>query len=128
MKTEAWTSSYTIERLKRELATTITTASSTKTDLLADLCGCEQYGYKIESRKYYHQAYHFLKTGHLATVPNFLISMKDLEVSLLSELANLDNDDRNFVLKQAVGRIFEDINSRLYHVTVSKLLEVQLVD
>ena len=54
--------------------------------------------------------------------------MTDLEPSLITELGTLDNEDRNFVLKQAVGGIFEDINSRFYHVSISKLLEVELVD
>jgi hypothetical protein len=56
------------------------------------------------------------KIGHLASVPKFLISMHDLEPSLLCELAGLDNEDRNFVLKQGVGRMFEDINSRLWSI------------
>jgi len=38
----------------------------------------------------------------------------------------LDEKDKKFVLKQAVGRIFEDINFDLYHDSISANLEVIL--
>jgi len=42
-------------------------------------------------------------------------------------LSQLDEKDRRFVLKQAVGRIFEDINFNLYHDSISTNLEIVLV-
>ncbi|MDP9197333.1 MAG: hypothetical protein M3O24_02070 [Thermoproteota archaeon] len=116
---------YLIQTVKHGLAMVV--IGGVVTDLL-DWYKEEDKNKAIDFRKYYNQAYHFLKIGHLERVPKFLISMQDLEPSLLRELANLDNENRNFVLKQAVGRIFEDINSRLYHASISKLLEVELVD
>ena len=53
--------------------------------------------------------------------------VSDLLPELLKELSILDKKDRKFVLKQAVGRIFEDINSELYHNSISRVLEVRLV-
>jgi hypothetical protein len=44
------------------------------------------------------------------------------------ELYHLDEKDRKFVLKQAVSRIFEDININLYHDSISANLEVVLVN
>ncbi len=128
---EISTLDYLIQTIKHDLA--IIVSGGVQTDSLSDWCQCKNrdpWPDVTELRKYYHQAYHYLKIGAFASerVPKFLISMQDLEPSLLRELANLDNEDRNFVLKQAVGRIFEDINSRLYHVSISKLLEVELVD
>ena len=46
---------------------------------------------------------------------------------MIYELNQLDENDRKFVLKQAVGRIFEDINFDLYHNSISANLEVVLV-
>jgi hypothetical protein len=37
--------------------------------------------------------------------------------TFLGVLRVLDKRDRSFVLKQAVGRIFEDINSKLYPIS-----------
>ena len=44
------------------------------------------------------------------------------------ELSQLDEKDRTFVLKQAVGGIFEDINFDLYHDSISANLKVILVN
>ena len=60
-------------------------------------------------------------------IPLYLISMQDMKPSLLREIAELETEIK-LVLKQAVGHIFEDINSHLYHISISKLLEVELVD
>ncbi len=121
-----------IETIKHELAMTV--ISGVKTDSLSSWCQCHDRGTGAQLPlviwKYYHQAQHFFKIGAFAPemVPTYLISMQDLTPSLLCELADLSYEDRNFVLKQAVGAIFEDINSRLYHISVSKLLEVALID
>lgn len=44
------------------------------------------------------------------------------------ESGKLDEQDRKFVLKQAVSEIFEDINFKLYHDSISANLEVVLVN
>lgn len=129
-KIEVSTLDYLVHKIKHDIAIV---TGGTKTDLLSDWCQCKNrnpWPDVVEVRKYYHQAYHYFKIGAFASdrVPKFRISMQDLEPSILRELAYLDNEDWNFVLKQAVGRIFEDINSRLYHVSISKLLEIELVD
>ena len=129
---EISTLDYLIHKIKHDLA--IFVISGTKTDMLADWCQCRDRKttafIPLVIWKYYHQAMHFFKIGAFDSkmIPRYLISMQDLNPSILRELAALDNEDRNFVLKQAVGHIFEDINSRLYHISISKLLEVELVD
>jgi hypothetical protein len=63
--------------------------------------------------------------GACKPVPKFIINLSDLTHELKKELADLDIATRNFVIKQSVGRIFEDINSRLYHNSISRVLEVK---
>ncbi len=128
---EISTLDYLIHTIKHDVAKVV--ISGVKTDSLSDWCQCRHptYGYiPLVIWKYYHQAQHYFKIGAFAPelVPKFLISMRDLKPSRLWELADLDYEDRNYVLKQAVGHLFEDINSRLYHASISKLLEVELVD
>jgi len=45
---------------------------------------------------------------------------------MIYELSQLDIKDRKFVLKRAIGKIFEDINFNLYHDSISANLEVVL--
>ena len=54
--------------------------------------------------------------------------LSHLSAEMIYELGQLDEQDRKFVLKQAVGRIFEDINFDLYHDSISANLEVILVN
>lgn len=80
---------------------------------------------EAESRKYYNQAFHMLKIGAYSPSPYFTIQIGDLTEKLRKELSELDRETRNYVLKQAVGRIFEDINSSIFHKSVSKVLKVR---
>ena len=118
---ELWSSDYLLSRLKEHLARVELSSSTFKTDNLDD-------GRNFDWRKYYNQAFHYLKIGALKPVPAFLISISDISPRLVIELAELDNEERKYVLKQAVGRIFEDINSRLYHDSISKALEVEFIN
>jgi hypothetical protein len=81
-----------------------------------------------DSRKYYEQAHKSLVFGALRPVPPFIVYISDLSPRIIKELYELDKESRKYVLKQAVGRIFEDINSKLYHNSISKVLEVKLKD
>jgi hypothetical protein len=76
-------------------------------------------------RKYYNQALDLLRIGAYKPVPYFIINLADLTQELRSELSSLDKQTRQFVLKQAVGRIFEDINSDLFHNSISRVLKVK---
>jgi len=126
---------YLIYKIKHDLAGVL--ISGVNTDPLSDWCNCRNRNRSTERReeiplviwKYYHQAQHFFKIGGFdrRMIPKFKISMQDLNPSILRELALLATQDRNFVLKQAVAHLFEDIDSRLYHASISKLLEVELV-
>jgi hypothetical protein len=84
----------------------------------------------IDDRIYYYQAYDFQKLGlyKREDAPAFKIKLSHLPEDIIYELSTLDESTRRFVLKQAVSRIFEDINYDLYHDSISSRLEVSLVD
>jgi hypothetical protein len=76
--------------------------------------------------KYYRQAEelkHRIPIGN--PTPEFMIDVDDLNDRLIAELHTIDN--REYVLKQAVSRIFENIDSRYYHLSIAQLLKVRLV-
>jgi hypothetical protein len=120
---EIWSDDYIVSRLKEHLAHVANSESKVKTDLLDN-------GKILDSRKYYNQCYHYLKLGACdpATVQCYFISISDLSYDLIKNLASLDFQDRKFVLKQSVGRLFEDIDSALYHGSISRVLQVKLID
>lgn len=88
-------------------------------------------GKSITIHKYYHQAFTQRKWIPIAArrknpVPQFIVNMTDLTTRIIAELKTLDRDGYEYVLKQAVGRIFENIDSRQYHLSIARNLEVVL--
>jgi hypothetical protein len=78
----------------------------------------------ITVHKYYHQALALRKWIPIARpVPAFVVNMSDLSVRLVAELKILD--DPQIVLKQAVGRIFENIDACQYHLSIASKLKVR---
>jgi len=122
-KSEIWSDDYLVSRLKEHLGSVTLSNNKFRTGELND----ERV---FDSRKYYNQAYQFLKIGASPArqAPSYLIDISDLSSDLIKELARLDLADRKFVLKQAVWRLFEDINATLYHNSISKSLNARLVD
>jgi hypothetical protein len=104
-----WTKSCLVDRLKRYLASIES-----------------QEDGEYDNRKYYNQAHYMLKIGAYKPVPPYTVDIADISPILLKNLHSLDSEDRQFVLKQAVGRIFEDINPELYHNSISRVLWVKL--
>jgi hypothetical protein len=117
-----WTQDCLVGRLKRHLATIEIDINDYK-DNLGD-----KRVFNLETRKYYNRAYHFLKIGAFKPAPNFVVNLSDLSKTprLIKELEQLDIADRAYVLRQVVGRIFEDVNFELYHDSISKVLKVEL--
>ena len=110
-----YTISATIEKIKKVLA------SVKSTDLEEN---------NIDEREYYYQAHHFQKLGlyKREDAPAFKVKLNHLPQDIIYELSTFDTNTRRFVLKQAVSRIFEDINFDLYHDSISSRLEVSLID
>jgi len=101
-------------------------------DLSIDTKDLESIRSKIyEDRLYYYKAYHYLKLGQfkLEDAPLFKVKINHLAPDIIYELTKLTLSDLKFVLKQAVARIFEEINFDLYHDSnISKNLEVILTN
>jgi hypothetical protein len=120
--TAIFTTSYLIDKLKEHLAKVRGESNAVTT---------EQRKQKARAlfgdRKYYNQAFELLNVGACNPVPEYLINLSDLTPELKKELSDLDNNGLNFVLKQVVGWIFEDVNSWLYHTSISRVLKVGLV-
>jgi hypothetical protein len=111
-----YTISATIDKIKKVLASVKSTDLDEK---------------NLDERLYYYQAYDFQKLGLYKLdeyVPTFKIKLNHLPHDIIYELSTFDTFTRRFVLKQAVSRIFEDINYDLYHNSISNRLEVSLVD
>lgn len=112
-----WTTCYVIESFAYELAT--------YTDYLVN-----EHGEYIAGRFYYEQARDLqYKIPVYRPRPTFKIYLSHLSDELKHELESYSNDRKSlsYVLKQSVGRIFEDIDSRQYHISVSSILEVELI-
>lgn len=82
-----------------------------------------------DDRKYYYKANHFLKIGVFKNnIPTFKVELSDLQNDTIYELSLVSIvSDRSFILKQAVAKIFEDINYELYHNSISYFLKIELV-
>jgi hypothetical protein len=84
-------------------------------------------GSRIVISKYYLQAW---KLQRLISAgrppPYFIIMLSDLNPKLKQGLKSLDDETKDFVLSQAIGRIFENINPRLYHLSIARRLRWEL--
>jgi hypothetical protein len=110
---DAWLTSYLIDHLKQHLAT--------YTELITN-----KEGKTAKVRIYYEQAFQLLKIGAYKPASPYIIQFSHLTSRLQTELDQLHNIDLIYVLKQAVSRIFEDINLELYHNSISRALRVVL--
>jgi hypothetical protein len=117
---DLWSINFLIDVIKKRLATVEQSITSTNVSWDNDK-------ELVDSRPYYDQAYKMLKIGAFRPAPPYIIFLTDLTPKIIKELYFLDIHDRGYVLKQAVGRIFEDTNPDIYHNSVSRVLRVQLV-
>jgi hypothetical protein len=107
---KAWLTSYLIDHLSQHLATYTEVKTNSEDET-------------IHVRMYYDQALQMLKIGAYDPVPPYVINFSHLTPRLQTELHDLDF---TYVLKQAVSRIFEDINLELYHNSISRALRLVL--
>jgi hypothetical protein len=95
--------------------------------LCSKKCVTDDSGRRIVINRYYLQAW---KLQGLISVgrppPYFVILLSDLNPKLKQALKDLDDETKNFVLLQAIGRIFENINPRLYHLSIARRLRWKL--
>lgn len=80
-------------------------------------------------RKYYRQAWQLiLRIPIERPAPEFVINASDLSPKVIEELGvRADNPQAfGYILKQAVGRIFEEMDYDYYHQSVARCLKVRL--
>jgi hypothetical protein len=85
---------------------------------------------KIAVKKYYRRAKELERWIPIARPPpEYIIDMSDLNDRLRKELLDeiTSNDARQDVIKEAVGRIFENLNLERYHLSIARNLKVRLV-
>ena len=58
--------------------------------------------------------------------PVFIVHLKHLDDRLKQELAKLDKWSKDYVLKEAIGKIFEHVDKRFYYLSVKSLLKWRL--
>jgi hypothetical protein len=82
-----------------------------------------------DDRLYYYKAHHYLKLGLFLKkdAPIFKVNIDHMPSEIIYELSQLDSEDRRIFLKQAVSRIFEDVNFDVYHDSISANMKVILV-
>jgi hypothetical protein len=100
-------------------------------ELFLQLAGTKEIvkhnGKCVNVYKYYSQAFRLLRWIPIAKpTPEFVVNMSDLTTRIIAELKTLEKDGSQYVLKQAVRRIFENINFRQYHLSIARNLEVIL--
>jgi hypothetical protein len=104
LKRDYWTEEFLIDKLFLQLAGT----------KIITVC------------KYYNQAFRLHRWIPIEKpTPQFIVNISDLELRTVAELRVLDKDGAQYVLKQAVGRVFENIDST-YHLSIARNLEVIL--
>lgn len=113
-KREYFTNSFTIDQLFSEISRIVETVTIG--------------GKKIKVRKYYNRALQILKFVNITKQDQeFVINISDLSPRIIAELKTLSKLDADYVLKQAVGGIFENINSKRYHsMGFARRLQVRL--
>jgi hypothetical protein len=104
-------------------------------ELILSLCDCRFYtvdektGHIQIRYKYYEQAqYLFRRIPLWKPTPPFVIYLDDLTPKITHELEELHKSDPHvlqYVLKMAVGAIFENIDLKYYHRSVARNLKIK---
>jgi hypothetical protein len=88
-------------------------------------------GKEIHIKKYYRQAREKSKWIPIARPPPaFIIYLSDLTQELKAQIQHLmiasPPDNLRYVLTQAVGRIFENLDFEYYHISIARNLRVRI--
>lgn len=120
---EVWSIECTIEELELDLSWVVENITSA-------LKGDDSQGTKLLTvHKYYQQARDLMMWIPIARpVPEFVINAKDLSPKVIEELeARIDDlPTLTYILKQAVGRIFENLNHAYFHLSIARNLRVRI--
>ena len=84
-------------------------------------------GNGVLRRLYEHQAiYKMYRIPIYRPPPVFIVHLKHLDDRLKQELAKLDKWSKDYVLKEAIGKIFEHVDKRFFLLSVKSLLKWRL--
>lgn len=110
-KKPEWTTAGLIDDLFLQLCTTISRV----------IDNSNGWNREIKVSKYYIQAWELLPLISAGDPPPyFIINLSNIRPDLVHEIKH--NPDRDFVISQAIGRIFENISPRQYHLSVAHRL------
>jgi hypothetical protein len=112
---------WTTEKLVDELFLCLVSISESVSD---------DKGETISVRKYPRRARELRKWIPVARPPpEYIIDKPDLNEKLRTEVMEeiTSEEARQYVLKEAVGRIFENLDSEEYHLSIARNLVVRLV-
>jgi hypothetical protein len=102
--------------------------------LFLNLCSSRQpitddSGRTITIRKYYAQARELMKWIPIARLPSneFVINISDIIPAIREEIESVANSPKTlqYILTQAVGRIFENLDFEYYHLSIARNLRVR---
>ena len=112
---------WTIERIVDEVFLNL--AGTT------EIITIEENGRSIPVKKYYRQARELMKWIPIARPsPEFIINICDLTPRVRKEIQSIIayRETLQYVLTQAVGRIFENLDFGYYHLSVARNLKVRV--
>lgn len=110
------------------------TTECLKDQLFLNLCSSKQTiindkGRTITVRKYYAQARELMKWIPIARLSSneFVINISDITPAIIKEIESIANSPKmlQYILTQAVGRIFENLDFEYYHLSVARNLRVR---
>jgi hypothetical protein len=113
---ELWTEEYLIDLLFLRLASIKETV-------------CNDKGQTVHVRKYYRQARELMKWIPITRPrPEFVINISDLTPQIIKELTQPKTckKARNYIILQAVTRIFENLDFEYCHLSIFRNLRVRL--
>jgi hypothetical protein len=88
---------------------------------------CCNTGTGVLRRLYEEQArYKIYRIPVFRPPPAFVVYLKHLDDRLKKELASLDKQTKDFVMKEAIGRISEQVDRRFFLLSVKSLLRWRL--
>jgi hypothetical protein len=124
---ELWTEERLIEEIFLKLALTKQIIKHHHIDEGNNDVTIPNHCYGFTTYKYYNQARILRQWIPISKpAPKFVVDASDLTIRLIIELKALGEDGAQYVLKEAVGRIFENIGARQYHLSIARNLEVVL--
>jgi hypothetical protein len=120
-----WSIECTVDELQRDLCRTTEEITIERNFYINGQMSVK----KLTVRKYYRQARELMKWIPIAKPsPEFVINASDLSPKVIEELeVRIDNPSTlSYILKQAAGRVFENLDFDYYHLSVARNLRVRI--